>query len=408
MAHTTSPLADSQRFMIDRRIDAWLVHDFRNTNPIFARLLPSPTGGPRHVTRRLELIIPARGTPTLIAHAIDASQFEGATLAGGPLTLVKYTSWSDLHQALRTALAGHARVAMEYSPGGSLPVMGIVDAGTVELIRSLGVEVVSSADLVQVSVAGWGAALEEHRRASTIVDGIKDRAFGHIAKSIRDGSPIFEHTAAQFIRDQFKAAGLEWPDGPIVAVNAHAGDPHFEPSAANPTPIRAGDWILIDLWARVPGDHNIYSDITWTGFAGRDVPAEHRRVFDTVLAARDASLKLAQDSWSRGTPVQGWQLDDAARSVIIDAGFASAIRHRTGHSLSPGKMVHGLGMNLDNLETRDTRQMLPGTGFTIEPGIYLPDAPHRLGVRSEINVYVDPASGPIVTSGIQREPLLAI
>lgn len=387
--------------MTKSRIDAWLIHDFRSSNPIFARLLPTRSGGPRHVTRRLDLVIPARGEPVLIVHSIDASQFVGVRLGDVPVRLVVYTSWGELHEALRSVLSGLPRVAMEYSPGGALPVMGIVDAGTIELVRSLGVEVVSSADLIQASVAGWGAALSEHGRASNIVDAIKDRAFAHIAARIRDRAPVHEHEVAQFIRDQFRAEGLEWPDGPIVAVNAHAGDPHYEPSEKCPTPINPGDWVLIDLWARVPGDHNIYSDITWTGFVGKDVPDQHRRVFDSVLAARDASLRMATESWKRGTPVQGWQLDDAARQVLIDAGLGRAIRHRTGHSLSPGKMVHGLGMNLDNLETRDTRQMIAGTGFTIEPGAYL----EHMGVRSEINVYVDPAQGPVVTSKVQREPV---
>jgi Xaa-Pro aminopeptidase len=188
-----------------------------------------------------------------------------------------------------------------------------------------------------------------------------------------------------------------------VGVNEHGGDPHFEVSATNPSPIKKGDWVLIDLWSRYPGEENIYSDITWVGYCGTDVPAKHRQVFEVVRAARDASVKCCQDAWAAKRPLQGWELDDAARLTIINAGFERGIRHRTGHSLSPGPRVHGLGFNLDNLETRETREVLPGLGFTIEPGIYLPDAPDRLGVRLEINMYIDAVKGPIITSCFQKE-----
>jgi Xaa-Pro aminopeptidase len=208
---------------------------------------------------------------------------------------------------------------------------------------------------------------------------------------------------------RFATDGLETCDPPIVGVNAHAGDPHFEVSATSPAPIRRGDWVLIDLWARVPDDENIYSDITWVGFCGREVPAKHKRVFETVRAARDAALTRAQQAWKAGERIQGWQLDDAAREVIVGAGFEGAIRHRTGHSLSPGPKVHGVGMNLDNLETHDTREMISGIGFTIEPGIYLPDTAGGeggFGVRLEINVFVDPHKGPVVTSCLQDDVVL--
>jgi Xaa-Pro aminopeptidase len=201
----------------------------------------------------------------------------------------------------------------------------------------------------------------------------------------------------------FRDAGLEADEGPIVGVNEHGGDPHFEVSSTNPSPIKKGDWVLIDLWSRYPGEENIYSDITWVGYCGTDVPAKHRQVFEVVRAARDASVKCCQDAWAAKRPLQGWELDDAARLTIINAGFERGIRHRTGHSLSPGPRVHGLGFNLDNLETRETREVLPGLGFTIEPGIYLPDAPDRLGVRLEINMYIDAVKGPIITSCFQKE-----
>jgi Xaa-Pro aminopeptidase len=205
-----------------------------------------------------------------------------------------------------------------------------------------------------------------------------------------------------FVLDRFRQEGLETVDPPIVAANAHSGDPHFEVAEQGSSVFRHGDWILIDMWARVPGDVNIFSDITWVGYAGEHVPTKQREVFGAVRAARDASLALAQRAWREGREVQGWELDEAARGAIIEAGYERAIKHRTGHSLSPGAKVHGVGMNLDNLETHDTRTMLARTGFTIEPGIYLPE----FGVRLEINVYVDPASGPRVTSVMQHEPEL--
>ncbi len=391
-----------QTFMRDHRIDGWLVYDFRTSNQVFTRLLPAPAGVKRWTTRRAALFIPGSGKPILLCHGIDNNAFLSFEQWGVSREL--YLSWPDFHAWLSRHVSGK-RIAMEYSPGAALPIVSIVDAGTIDLVRALGAEVVSSADLMQVAIAKWPAdSVALHSVASCDAAGIKDAAFAFIRERLASGKPVHEHEVAQHIRDGFAAKGLQYPDGPIVAVNEHAADPHYEPSEAKPTPIRKGDWILIDMWARKPGDENIHSDITWTGYAGTTVPPRHRLVFETVKAARDAALALAVDSFKAGRAVQGWQLDDAARNVIIAAGFEKGIRHRTGHSLSPGSLVHGTGMNLDNLETHDTRQMLPGTGFTIEPGIYLPD--ERLGVRNEINVYVDPVKGPVVTSCKQDDVVL--
>ncbi|MGE0481238.1 MAG: M24 family metallopeptidase [Phycisphaerae bacterium] len=387
-------LASVQQYMRDEKIDAWLLYDFRGSNSVFARLLPEK----HHTTRRIFLFIPATGEPVLLTHGLDANQF---TRAG--VRSEQYLSWPQLRDWLAATLAGRNRVAMEYAPGCSLPVVSMVDAGTVELVRSLGVEVVSSANLIQVHVARWSAAaVGQHRVASKQVDTIKDEAFALIRERLAAGRDVHEVEVQQFILKRFESDGLETPDPPIVAVNAHSGDPHFEPSPKTSAPIRRGDWVLIDLWARRPGDENIFSDVTWCGFAGRDVPAEHRRVFDTVRAARDASVQRAVDAWTRRERLQGWQLDDAARDVIEHAGYGEFIKHRTGHSLSPGPMVHGLGFNLDNLETHDTRDVLAGLGFTVEPGIYTPS----FGVRLELNMYVDPTDGPVVTSGLQKDVIL--
>ena len=344
-------LAPLQAYLRDQRIDGWLVYDFRGNNPILAQLLP----GKRWTTRRAILFIPARGEPVLLVHGIDEVQFRGV-----PITQVKYLSWMQLLEWYTKTLAGCGRVAMEYAPGGTLPAVSIVDAGTVELIRSMGVEVVSSANLIQVCVATWSAAAREgHALASRQVGEAKDAAFEMIRNRLADGTRVTEYEVQQHILAKFKEAGLETSEPPIVATNAHSGDPHFEVSAKDPAVIQRGDWVLIDLWARRPGEENIYSDITWVGYAGPKVPGKQREVFEVVRAARDRAFQRATAAWKKQETLQGWQLDQAARDVIIEAGYKDQIRHRTGHSLSPGPIVHGLGVNLDNLETHDTQRGAP-------------------------------------------------
>lgn len=389
--------------MREEKVAGWLVHDFRGSNPMLARLLPVAGGGKRWTTRRAVLWVPAEGEPELLVHAIDEGQFSGVDVR-----MRRYVSWRELHALLAERVGSGRRVAMEYSPGAALPAVSWVDAGTVDLVRGLGAEVVSSADLVQVSLARWSdEAARVHAEVSCKVAGIKDAAFGLIRERVRAGAEVSECEVQAFIMARFKEAGLDPQDPPIVAVNAHSGDPHFEPRADRDTAIRRGDWVLIDLWARRPGEEHIFSDITWVGCAvasQEDVPAKQREVFEVVKRARDAALARAQRGWAEQGEggVRGFELDDAAREQIVRAGYEAYIKHRTGHSLSPGPVVHGMGMNLDNLETHDTRRMLAGTGFTIEPGVYLPE----FGVRLEINVYVDPGKGPVVTSCVQDEIVL--
>ncbi len=397
-------VASVQEYMRANRIDAWLVYDFRGSNGVLNLLMPLGQG--KHSSRRAGLLIPAEGEPVIIHSPLDDAAFKDA-----PFAREQFLGWDDWRRWLAARFAGKCRVAMEYSPGCMLPVVSIVDAGAVELVRSLGVEVVSSANLIQVCLAVWTKdALEGHLRASHLVTQAKDSGFELIAKSIRAGKKIDEYTVQQHIMRCFKDSGLETYDPPIVGVNAHGGDPHFEVAAKGSSPITPGDWVLIDLWARLPGDHNIFSDITWVGYCGDKVPTKHREVFGAVKGARDAALARAKQAWKKKERLEGWQLDDAARAVIIEAGYERAIRHRTGHSLSPGKTAHGIGVNLDNMETHDTREVMPGVGYTIEPGIYLPNEKVNgrvgLGVRMEINVYTDPKTGPRVTSCVQDEPLL--
>ncbi|MBX3402313.1 MAG: aminopeptidase P family protein [Phycisphaeraceae bacterium] len=395
MLDSSSTFAAAQDLMRQRGIDGWLVHDFRGSNPTLRALL----GGIGQTTRRVTMLVPAAGPARLLCHELDHLALAAAGQRG--VRVDRHVSWPERDAWLDRELRGMKCVAMEYSPACELPVVGIVDAGTVEAVRSRGVEVVSSADLVQATVAVWSAAaVEEHARASRLVGATRDAMFEMVRQRLRAGQRVLEHEAADFVRSRFAADGLEWPDGPIVAVDAHTADPHYEPGADNPTPIVAGSWVMLDLWARVPGESNIFSDITWMAFAGARPSDEHMAVFESVKRARDAALRTAKDGWSAGREVEGWQLDRAAREEIDRAGFGAHVLHRTGHSLSPGPKVHGLGMNLDDLETHDTRRMLPGLGYTIEPGVYIKG---RFGCRSEINVYIDPAKGPVVTCDVQSD-----
>lgn len=381
----------SQAFLRDHQLDAWLVGDFRNSNPVLWQLLDLQ----RPTTRRAFLLIPAQGPPRLLAHAIEQGCFEGAGVA-----LESYTGWQQLHAWLQEALAGCRRVAMEYSPGGALPITSWVDGGTLDLVRSFGVEVVSSADLCQASLATWStAALSSHLDACRQVAAVKDTAFAHLGQCLRDGHPCTEYDLQQFMLADFARRGLETDHGPIVGFNHHSGNPHYEPQAMGSSAIANGDWVLLDLWARHLGAQGVYGDITWVACAADRPTAEQQRVFDMVKQARDLVMEHLQRAWTAGNPVQGWEADRVARDYLDQAGYGPQFLHRTGHSLGPGRAVHGLGANLDDLESHDTRLLLPGTGFSVEPGIYLP----HFGVRLEINVYVDPEKGPQATTPAQDE-----
>jgi len=383
------PLA--QEILQRENLDGWLIYDFRSSNPMIALI----AGKKLWTTRRLYLLIPSKGEPILLVNRLDLPHTLDL-----PGKRIVYTDRFQLEEYLiNDLLKGRSRIAMEYSPNGALPVVAIIDAGTVEFIKDKGVEVVSSADLTQVLLSAWdAAALEHHRRASTLVAGIKDEAFNRIGRLLHEGESPTEYDIQQFIFNRFTEEGLETDEPPVVATNAHAGDPHYLPTKDHSSIIRLGDWILIDLWARLPGEQNIFSDITWVGVAGREPSAREQLVFETVCAGRDEALRVLESAANDRKTLQGWEVDAAVRKVITDAGFGEYFFHRTGHSLSPGKYVHGTGVNIDDFETHDTRRILPGLGFTIEPGIYLPE----FGVRLEINVYMT-ESGPEVTSPMQRE-----
>jgi Xaa-Pro dipeptidase len=387
-------LTATRELMRQSGIDAWLVYDFRGSNPVLWQLL----GETRATTRRSFLLIYADREPILITHAIETQQFASDTV-----DLVTYVDRRQMQQQLTDAVVGSARVAAEYSPNGALPTLSWVDAGTLEFVREctrMGdrvAEIVSSADLVQVALATWTAdGLESHRSACRHVDAIKESAFAFVAEHLQSGT-VSEYAVQQFIMQQFEQLGLETDHRPIVGVNAHSSDPHYDPGPEDSAQIGPGHWLLIDLWARYPGAANVFGDITWVATSAATVTPLQTRVFDAVRKARDQVVERLEEGWKRGEELQGWQLDQVAKEVLTAAGYADFILHRTGHSLGPGPRVHALGVNLDNLETHDTRRILPGLGFSVEPGLYLPD----FGVRLEINVFMDPDRGPTVTTPAQ-------
>jgi Xaa-Pro aminopeptidase len=384
-----------RKALAELKLDGWLLYDFHGQNPTALHVLGL---GGKMLTRRFFLLFPRSGEPVLLAHAIEQSQF-GPDVPGRREVFASWTSLKDGLARMLGALPKGARVAMEYLPGGTIPTLSRVDAGTLELVRSFGVEVVSSADLVQRFFCRLDAAqVESHRRALAVVDAAKDEAFARIGAAHRQGKAPLETEIQAFLMDRFREADLETDHAPIVAVNAHAGDPHYAPSDATPTPIREGDLVLIDLWARGRGPRDVYADITWVGFCGDRPPEKLERIFRVAADARDAGLEALAKAHREGRTLAGFEVDRVVRDHIAAAGFGDRFVHRTGHSIET--RVHGDGANLDDHETHDVRPLVPGLCFSIEPGIYLPE--EGLGVRTEIDVFLA-GDGPKVFSKIQQE-----
>jgi Xaa-Pro aminopeptidase len=387
-------VAGLQRTLRELGLDAWLLYDFRGQNPTALAAL-GLTG--HMLTRRWCYLVAASGEPTLLVHAIELRSFPRAV----PGRRLPYTSWgtfTESLQALLGALPGR-RVAMEYLPLGAIPYLSRVDAGTIELVRSMGVEVVSSGDLVQRFLCRWTPhQLASHVRALRAIDDAKDAAFDQIGIALRRGIEVTEPSVQKFLTGEFARAGLTCDHPPIVAVNAHAGDPHYAPSPGRPTPVRRGDLVLIDLWARGTGPSDVYADITWVGFCGDRPPLRAEQIFRIAAGARDAGLEALRAAWRAGRVLQGWQVDRVVRDHVAEHGYGDKFIHRTGHSI--GTSVHGDGANLDDLETHDTRELVEGLAFSIEPGIYLPE--EGLGVRTEIDVVLT-GDGPQVFSKVQHE-----
>jgi Xaa-Pro aminopeptidase len=387
-------VAAIQDALREQGLDGWLLYDFRGSNPIARSLIGFDE---RQIgTRRWFYLIPATGEPTALLHVIEPHAVKGA-----PGRVELYRSWRELEEKLRRHLTGRRRVAMEYSPGAAIPYVGRVDAGTIEMVRAAGPEVVSSADLVQAFEARWTPEQKAlHDRAARDTMLAKDEAFALIKERLASGKPARESEVQAFIQSRFEARGLMTHHPCIVAVNDHASDPHFETQAGpDDREIKKGDLVLIDLWSKVAGDPRaVYYDATWMGYCGRDLPARMREVWEAVKGARDAAVAFVTESVAARRPLHGYEVDDVSRRYIEERGFGPYFLHRTGHSI--GYEVHGNGVNIDNLETRDQRRIIPGVCFSIEPGVYLPE----FGVRSEIDMYVGEAKAE-VTGGIQREML---
>lgn len=371
-------------------LDGWLFFDHHQRDPLAYRVLGLDSSG--HVSRRWYYFIPSQGPPRGMAHRVEPHQLDAL-----PGDKILYSRWREQEPGLRALLGDARKVAMQYSPCCAVPYVANVDAGTVELIRSLGVEVVSSAELIQVFEAKWTPAqLESHLEAGRRVDRIREEAFALIETSTRSGSPLDEYGVQQFVMRRFEESGMVTNHPPIVGANANAAAPHYSPPTRGSTPIRRGDLVLLDLWAKLIEPAAVYYDVTWMAYCGDEVPIQMREAFATVVAARDAGVRLVQDALRSGRKLLGFEVDDAVSSCIESRGLGAFLRHRTGHNI--GREVHGAGANMDNYETHDERQIIPWTCFSIEPGLYFPD----FGVRTEINVFVE-EHGARVTGAVQQE-----
>lgn len=373
-------------------LDGWFLYDAHGLNPIARQIV----GIEGVVTRRWFALIPAQGNPRFLYHRIESLSFD--PLSGDKQV---YRTWQTLDTGIDWILTGCRRVAMEYSPDNAIPYVARVDAATIEKVRARKVEVVSSADLIARFLAVWSPAqVETHHRAVKALMEIKDAAFDLISRRVREKSPLNEHQVAEFIRGEFARRNMvNDGEGPICAVDANAGNPHYDPTAGTSAAIGPEQLVLLDLWAKFDEPDAVYADITWTGYTGKTVPEEIRKVFNIVAAGRDRGVAFANEAYARGGPVHGFEVDRAVRQVISDAGYGDYFIHRTGHSL--GRMVHDVGPNIDDLETQDRRKLQDGVAFTIEPGIYLP----HFGIRSEINVLIQNSRAVVTTLPLQSEVL---
>jgi Xaa-Pro dipeptidase len=374
-----------------QKLDGWLFYDILHRDPIAYRVL-----GLDHAIakRRWFYMIPAKGAPRKLVHRIEAGTLD--TLPGEKMV---YAAAEELEKNLKKLVGRAKKVAMQYSPKNLIPYVSMVDAGTVELIRAQGCKVMSSADLVQEFEAAWTPEqLESHHTAGRAIDQITQAAFAEAARRVRSGEEFTEYDLQQWILEQFRASGVTSDSPPIVAVGPHSGDPHYEPTERNSSPVRKGDLLLLDIWGKTLESNSAYYDITWTGYLGATVPSKYAKVFSIVREARDSAVAFVQKHVKAGRTIEGWQVDRVARHVIRKAGYAKYFVHRTGHNI--GQEVHGTGANMDGLETRDIRRVIAHTCFSIEPGIYLPE----FGVRSEVDVYVGEDRAE-VTGAVQTEIL---
>jgi len=382
-------LSAIQAALRDRNIDAWLFYDHHHRDPIAYRVLGLPTS--LMVTRRWFYLIPAQGEPVKLVHKIEAGHLDSL-----PGSKHQYAGWQELFDKIKILLSDYRDIAMQYSPNNLVFTVSLVDAGTVDIIRGLGKNVVSAADLIAQFEATWtDEQIQTHFAARDAIDNITTAAFAEIGRRVRNGGTT-EHAMQQWFLEAFRRDHLVTDDPPVVAVNGNSGNPHYEPHAEGSAPIRQGDFVLLDVWAKKNTPGAVYYDITWTGYVGKAPSDKQRAIFQVVRDARDAGVQTVLNATAAGEPIAGWQVDRATRDHINKAGYGDYFIHRTGHSI--GTEVHSNGANMDDLEIHDERQILPNSCFSIEPGIYLPE----FGVRSEVNVLVRPNRAE-VTGKIQRE-----
>jgi len=384
-----------QRALREQKIDGWLLYDFRNRDYLAYRMLGLDFE--KMSSRRWYYYIPAKGEPRKLVSAVEKARLDAL-----PGKKMVYLSWEELHASLKKMMGPKKTIAMQYSPKNHVPYVSMADAGTVELLKSFGYKIVSSADLVQTFVSRISPeGYATHKAAAAAMDRIMAEAFEKIRQALRTGNGATEYDVQQFIMKRFADENLTTYDPPMVGINDHPADPHFEVSKQNARAFAAGDKVLIDMWAKknVPG--GIYYDITWMGYCGDAPPKKFVDVFNAVKAGRDAAVAFVQDAFKRGRTCYGWQVDDACRNVVKKAGYGKYFLHRTGHSIT--EETHGNGVNIDNLETKDERALLPGCCFSIEPGVYLAG---EMGVRTEINMFIRDDGVAEVTGEVQREIVL--
>ncbi len=382
-----------QKTLHQSGLDGWLFFDHHRRDPLAYRILQLPDGNP---SRRWYYFIPADGEPRKLVHRIESGVLDSL-----PGRKEFYSSWADQRNKLGELVGGGSKIAMQYSPNCAVPYVALVDAGTIELVRSLGVQVVSSANLVQEFESRWtDEQLESHFEAGKRVDQTRREAFEFVRQRVRSGQGTTEFEVQQFIAQRFRELGMRADHGPNVSVNANAADPHYEPTREKSSPIRGGDLVLIDLWAKLAQPNAVYYDVTWTGFCGDAIPDQIQSVFRLVRDARKLASDFVIEKVSKKEPLAGYEVDDVARKHISQNGFGEFFFHRTGHSI--GTEVHGAGANMDNLESHDERRIIASTCFSIEPGIYLPE----FGIRSEVNVYV--GEGFAQVTGEQQEEMARI
>jgi len=386
-------IADIQTALTEAEVDGWLFAVFQGNDPISLDLLGLSERA--LVTRRCYYVIPSQGEPRKLVHGLEPAMLDHL-----PGSKSVYTTWQQHREQLELLVRDCRRLAAQYSPKNELPTCSRLDAGTAELLASFGVQLVSSADLAQRFAAVWTPAqLASHRRANTHLHRIVKEAFAFVSERLRGGEPVDEHGVQQFILHAFDRVGLHTEAEPIVGVNGHAADPHYEPTPKTSWPVQPGDFLLIDLWAKEKTSDAVYGDITWCGVCAPAPTDRQQEIWSVAAAARDAGIELVRARWPR-TPIRGYEVDDAVREVIRRAGYGDFFIHRTGHSI--GTKDHGQGANMDNLETHDTRRLLAMTGFSIEPGIYFPG---EFGVRTEVNIALTAEAAEVTGGEPQRELL---